>query len=126
MKKELTAWQRSHELVAAGQQSEVALQNAVVRRAQRLVAFMKDGHDRQEAERMAGSSVFGPRPRKMVDALVEDLMKGEPRVADPNGKAWTCVDCGRKTPTFHRCEECAESPRHYERFGGEIPAGVDW
>ena len=84
-----SAWSKSHELVRIGQKSEVAAQKAVIERAKNIVWFMDEGFSREDAEKMAGESCFGPRLVAMVDELVEDLIQpGIVRMTDPAGNPW--------------------------------------
>lgn len=68
-----TAWQESHRLVAMGQESEKALQKKVEERARRIAYHMSEGYSREEAEKKAGPSCFGDRPKAMVDELIDNL-----------------------------------------------------
>lgn len=77
-----TAWDKSHDLVRLGQQSEVANQNAVLIRAHQIIQAM-DHHQvsREDAEKHLEASCFGPRLVAMVDESVTALLSIRSSVA---------------------------------------------
>jgi hypothetical protein len=84
-----SAWSRSHDLVRIGQKSEIRNQEVVIERAKNIVWFMDEGFSREDAEKMAGESIFRGRLAEMVDELVSDLIQpGIVRMTDPAGNPW--------------------------------------
>lgn len=74
------------------------------------IEFSCGGYDETLAENIPSYYDLTPEPFRvtLVGAEAPRLFK--------------CVGCGEYTPYLHRCPECVAP----ERFGGEVPAGVDW
>lgn len=69
-----SAWNESNRLLKSGSSLEKSYQEAAVKRGRKIAAAMMEGYSRDEAEKLAGESTFGPRLNRMVDEFVADYL----------------------------------------------------